>query len=124
MTFEFLFNTVFPLLGDFFGRLAAIANCNFMSLVRWAFPVDRSVNYVLRGVNVFTGADISMYRYAHLITHPTNSVIVAFFGNLANLLGISNMPLWGALLIIAAIFVIAVACLKALWSLIKSFLPF
>lgn len=90
MTFDYMFNTVFPLLGEFFGKLAAIASAPFYKVVDLVLPVSASsIPYV----NVFTGQSGAIPGFNFF---PGLSNVFGFFNNLLDIfsqvLGFREMP--------------------------------
>lgn len=111
--FFYLYNSVFPLLGDFFGRLSALASTDFTSVLVHCLPAPSdSVRIAIDYVNVFTGVSSSMAPFLNsalpsgtFLFYPLRSFVWVLF----NIFGLTTLPFWIAILLFAVSILLAVA---------------
>ncbi len=102
--FETLVNVVFPSLGDFFGRLSALASTSTNTAFLWLFnAADEPV--ILDCINVFTGISFQAFPpvlggnffgwLISVVVYPLYSAINIW----VYALGVGSLPFWAGLLI-------------------------
>lgn len=120
--FSVFFETIFPALGDFFGRLSAIASNPVNVVVPTLFPGVGSDPLYISYVNVFNGNVSQIGAFfgdGNLFGSVLNGVVV----NLFNSFGAGELPFWLGLLIIIASFVVLWSIISLLYKLLKTFIP-
>ena len=120
--FSLLFDTVFPILGEFFGGLSAVATAPTYTALAWIFSqVDPS----LTCVNVFNGAVFSLSPplldvgflgwLISFISDPLYGVMIIW----CNWLGVGSLPFWGGLLILLVSSFMIIFLVRFFISLVK-----
>ena len=134
MTFDYLYNTVFPYLGDIFGRLSAVAVSPTYDVLMWlltpSFGGSVADFTVLSFTNVFTGSVSTMKAPLLLldglglgvvrrVIEGVASVIQVIFMSFAKILGLYRAPFWVYLLIITSSLFLLFALIKFVVDIVR-----
>lgn len=96
--FTVLYNTVFPVVDKFFAYLSTIASMPFQLVIDFLFGSDMSMPYVV--AHGFTGAEF-VFR-SNVAPNPLDIVTKLATSGIGQLLGVSELPFFLALLIMFA----------------------
>lgn len=122
--FSVFFDTIFPALGDFFGRISAIASNPVNVVIPTLFPALGDSPLYISYVNVFNGNISQLGAFLGDGNQSLfGSILRATIVNLFNAFGAGDLPFWLGLLIVIASFVVIWAIISLLWKLLKIFIP-
>ena len=123
--FSFLYETVFPALGRFFGTLSGFAQTSFIDVIAYVLPGDSEV-ISIACTNVFTGEVFARVSTNWVnffspiggkIVGKVNEILRGCIYYFSRFLGVTNLPLWIALIVMLSSIFIAVLCVKFIKNL-------
>lgn len=125
--FEYLYNTLFPLLGRFFGGISSVAMAKTSDMIDFLIPTffDSGLRS-LDCVNIFNGQVFSIFSLSGIDNSALNvvfktfgTVIHAIFSGISNLFGLADVPFVFALLVLFSTFFVSIAIFRFTLHLFK-----
>lgn len=120
--FTQLHSVVFPFLGEFFGKMSALATTDYYYVLH--FFTDFVGNYPIEYINVWTGATGTLLPITfnvpilNVLVPLLLTPVVSLLSGWGSLIGVSFFPFWLGLLLVFASGFVVVSILRYFISLI------